>query len=731
MKINIILFFLIMTVNVGMAQTKETDSLKLLITDLKKNPSFEKDTTYIKTLSELGFRLLYVNPDSTSLLADQTIALSREINYSKGMVDGLKNRGAVINIQGNYMQALEVFEEAFQLTEKNSYPKGAAEVFQNKGMVYFNLGKYPEALDNFYAALKIREEIADSKGIASSTNGIGTIYYMQGKYSEALEFYLLALTIAEKFNFKTGIEAFAANIGEVMIQLNRNEEALEYLLKSEEVTALTGNKETMSFIQLLLGTAYLQQGNYEESIKSFKLCNQLAEEIKSQEYLGRSYLGLARVHLAEGNTESALMYGQQLVNLATQVKYNELLRDGNELLSKIHETRGRDKLSLFHFKLFKQYADSINNQETERQAANLAAAYEYEKRELILKAERDQKELEFQEKTNRQRWIIFSIIAALISTVIIALVIYRSRQKEKSTNQLLHFKNEEILLQKHGLEEALANLKSTQAQLIQSEKMASLGELTAGIAHEIQNPLNFVNNFSEVSSEMIGEIEEERSKSQEARDETLVGEILGDIKQNLEKITHHGKRADAIVKGMLEHSRAGKGEKAPTDINALADEYLRLSYHGLRAKDKSFTADFKTDFDPKLPKVNVVASDMGRVLLNLINNAFYACAERSRSAVNEESKKGEEGYSPKVLVRSRQENGKVLISVQDNGNGIPQKILDKIFQPFFTTKPTGQGTGLGLSLSYDIVKAHGGELKVETKEGEGSVFQILLPITHF
>jgi len=721
MKIKIILLFLIVTVNLGMAQTKETDSLKLLITDLKKNPSFEKDTNYIKTLSELSFQLLYINPDSTSLLADQTIALSREINYSKGMVDGLKNRGAVINIQGNYNQALEVFEEAFQLTEKKSYPKGAAEVFQNKGMVYFNLGKYPEALDNFYAALKIREEIADSMGIASSTNGIGSIYFMQGKYSQALEFYLDALTIAEKLKFNTGIEAFAANIGEVMIQLNRNEEALEYLLKSEEVTALTGNKETMSFIQLLLGTAYLQQGNYKESTKSFKLCNQLAEEIKSQEYLGRSYLGLARVYLAEGNTESALMYGQQLVNLATQVKYNELLRDGNELLSKIHETRGSDKLSLFHFKLFKQYADSINNQETERQAANLAADYEYAKRELILKAEQDQKELEFQEKTNRQRWIIFSIIAALFSTVILALVIYRSRQKEKSTNQLLHFKNEEILLQKHGLEEALSNLKSTQAQLIQSEKMASLGELTAGIAHEIQNPLNFVNNFSELNKELVLEASEELGKGdfEEAK------AILKDIGENSEKINHHGKRADTIVKGMLAHSRTSTGEKIPTDINALADEYLRLSYHGLRAKDKSFNADYKTDFDPNLPKVNVVPQDIGRVLLNIINNAFQACGEKDLSGF-----KNLTGLAPIVTVSTKNLGNAIEISVKDNGPGIPSSIKDKIFQPFFTTKPTGQGTGLGLSLSYDIVKAHGGEISVHNPSGgAGTEFRILLPFT--
>ncbi len=277
------------------------------------------------------------------------------------------------------------------------------------------------------------------------------------------------------------------------------------------------------------------------------------------------------------------------------------------------------------------------------------------------------------------------------------------------------------------LRESLEHLKATQSQLIHSEKMASLGELTAGIAHEIQNPLNFVNNFSELSNELIDEMNEEINKGdiEEAKF------IARDIKENLKKINHHGKRADAIVKGMLQHSRAEKGEKAPTDINALAEEYLKLSYHGLRAKDRSFNADFKTAFDPNLPKVDVVPQDIGRVLLNLINNAFYACTERSRSAVDEKKTlrqvQGDNNYEPTVWLSTKGIDKGVEITVRDNGNGIPQKVLDKIFQPFFTTKPTGQGTGLGLSLSYDIIKAHGGDIQVESDEGLGTTFKVILP----
>jgi signal transduction histidine kinase len=264
----------------------------------------------------------------------------------------------------------------------------------------------------------------------------------------------------------------------------------------------------------------------------------------------------------------------------------------------------------------------------------------------------------------------------------------------------------ELTKQKEELEHALHELKSTQAQLIQSEKMASLGELTAGIAHEIQNPLNFVNNFSEVNNELIEEMNHENNIEE-------IKTIANDIKQNNEKIAFHGKRADAIVKGMLQHSRKSTGQKEPADINAICDEYLRLSFHGLRAKDKSFNANFKTDFDESIGKINIVPQDIGRVLLNLVNNAFYAANERHKTQG--------ESHKPLVSVQTKKLNGNVEIRVSDNGSGIPQNIIDKIFQPFFTTKPTGQGTGLGLSLAYDIItKEHKGTIKVESKVDEGN-----------
>jgi signal transduction histidine kinase len=309
-------------------------------------------------------------------------------------------------------------------------------------------------------------------------------------------------------------------------------------------------------------------------------------------------------------------------------------------------------------------------------------------------------------------WWAITLFALSLLAVTWAIVYYRSRMLILENKVL----EEKVKHRTEQLQKSIEELKSTQAQLIQSEKMASLGELTAGIAHEIQNPLNFINNFSEVNRELIQELKNEllSNNGQEALS------IAENIDNNEEKINLHGKRADAIIKGMLQHSRSSSGAKEPTDLNALADEYLRLAYHGLRAKDKDFNAQFKTEFDDTIGEVNIIPQDMGRVLLNLYNNAFYAVYEKKKS--------GTAGYEPEVIVSTNKKNGKVEIRVKDNGMGIPQKVVEKIFQPFFTTKPTGEGTGLGLSISYDIVKAHAGEIKVDTRAGEFTEFIIELPV---
>jgi signal transduction histidine kinase len=321
-------------------------------------------------------------------------------------------------------------------------------------------------------------------------------------------------------------------------------------------------------------------------------------------------------------------------------------------------------------------------------------------------------------------WWAYSLYTLIALSIIFAIYRYQKQRIIRNERQKTQLKE---LAQAKEIEKAYHELSATQAQLIQSEKMASLGELTAGIAHEIQNPLNFVNNFSEVNKELLLELRDEIEKGNFDEVKTLAADVI----DNQEKINYHGKRADAIVKGMLQHSRTNTGQKELTDINALADEYFRLTYHGLRAKDKSFNASMRTDFDPKLEKVSIIPQDIGRVFLNLFNNAFYAVTEKRKGLLSPEggNPRPQKEYEPTVSVSTKKVNGKIEIRIRDNGNGIPSEILDKIFHPFFTTKPTGEGTGLGLSLSYDVIKAHGGELQaINLPGGEGAEFIILLPI---
>ncbi|HEV8504722.1 MAG TPA: ATP-binding protein [Chitinophagaceae bacterium] len=414
----------------------------------------------------------------------------------------------------------------------------------------------------------------------------------------------------------------------------------------------------------------------------------------------QSYNSIAALYKERGPIDSATAYALKAITLEREINFRGAL-DAALLVSEMYERQHRNDSALYYYKYAAETKDSMSSLTTIQQVQGIAFKEEMKEHER-----RQQAVLEQSQYRNRAKVLIVLGVAVVLLSV--ALLLWRTNRHKQKANALLKKKNEQI-------EQTLVQLRSTHAQLIQSEKMASLGELTAGIAHEIQNPLNFVNNFSEVTKELIDEMQKEMDKGNLDEAKT----ISNNVRDNEQKIISHGKRGDVIVKSMLQHSRTSSGKKEPTDVNALSDEYLRLAYHGLRAKDKTFNAKFETDFDPSVGKINIVSPDIGRVLLNLINNAFYA--------VNEKQKTENGKFDPCVSVQTKKLNGQIEIIVKDIGNGIPQKVLEKIFQPFFTTKPTGEGTGLGLSLSYDIIKAHGGEIKVHTREGEGTTFKIDVP----
>ena len=414
----------------------------------------------------------------------------------------------------------------------------------------------------------------------------------------------------------------------------------------------------------------------------------------------QSYNSIAALYKERGPIVSATAYALKAITQEREINFRGAL-DAALLVSEMYERQHRNDSALYYYKYAAETKDSMSSLTTIQQVQGIAFKEEMKEHER-----RQQAVLEQSQYRNRAKVLIVLGVAVVLLSV--ALLLWRTNRHKQKANALLKKKNEQI-------EQTLVQLRSTHAQLIQSEKMASLGELTAGIAHEIQNPLNFVNNFSEVTKELIDEMQKEMDKGNLDEAKT----ISNNVRDNEQKIISHGKRADVIVKSMLQHSRTSSGKKEPTDVNALSDEYLRLAYHGLRAKDKTFNAKFETDFDPSVGKINIVSQYIGRVLLNLINNAFYA--------VNEKQKTENGKFDPCVSVQTKKLNGQIEIIVKDIGNGIPQKVLEKIFQPFFTTKPTGEGTGLGLSLSYDIIKAHGGEIKVHTREGEGTTFKIDVP----
>jgi two-component system, NtrC family, sensor kinase len=416
---------------------------------------------------------------------------------------------------------------------------------------------------------------------------------------------------------------------------------------------------------------------------------------------------LADLFYDKGMRDSCLRYIHQCLSLSQRYHYKVFEMSSSGFLSDLYDSLSTDS-TLKYMKIYIAAKDEVYSKEKIKQFQ--AASIEEEKKE---------RDLENAKTEYENRLKMYAIIVVAVVFLVIAFILFRNNRQKQKANILLEHQKEKI-------EHTLTELKATQSQLIQSEKMASLGELTAGIAHEIQNPLNFVNNFSEVNTELIDEMQQEMDKGN--LDEAKV--IAKDIKENEQKINHHGKRADSIVKGMLQHSRSSSGVKEPTDINALADEYLRLAYHGLRAKDKSFNATMKTDFDETIGKINVIPQDIGRVILNLIINAFYVVDEKQKRLANSQQPTALH-YEPTVTVSTKKTNGKVEINVKDNGNGIPQKVVDKIFHPFFTTKPAGQGTGLGLSLSYDIItKGHGGDIKVNTTENVGTEFIVVLPISN-
>ncbi len=613
---------------------------------------------------------------------------------------------------------------AIQLAKKNSQLLAEASALGGKGYSLMYLGKYPESLQCDRQALDLAEDPGnekttwctnfDFKKLTPHKNRLfilSDIHYTLALLMGATNNFdkeIIQLNACKQLDEETGrpgaIGFDDEMLGNVYLHLHRLDSALVFEINAERTFAQNENrnhgKKYHGAVFELLGEIYLEKGNKNLAVKYFHKGVNASIGQKNLAKISDCYDDLARYFLSEKQKDSSLYYAKKNLEVLHSMS-SKNLGNAYEYLYQSYQLAQKTDSAYKYQGLALTAKDSSFN-------ATVKSLADFQK--LSFGAQLHAQEVEKEKAAIQTKIRTYALLAGIAVFMLLAAIFYRNNRQKQKANMVLNRQKEEV-------QNTLAQLKSTQTQLIQSEKMASLGELTAGIAHEIQNPLNFVNNFSEVSKELMDELREELIKG-----DTKEADVISkDVIQNLEKIVHHGKRADAIVKGMLQHSQSGSGAKELTNINAFADEYLRLSYHGLRSKDKSFNAELVTNFDENLPKVNVIPQDIGRVMLNLFNNAFYA--------VNQKQKTAGPDYKPEVSVTTSSEKGQVTIKVKDTGTGISDSIKEKIMQPFFTTKPTGEGTGLGLSLTYDmVVKGHGGTIEVNTKEGDFTEFIIRLPV---
>jgi len=627
------------------------------------------------------------------------------------------------NLDVNREENIKLLEKSILIAKRNDKVLDMALALGFEGYEYLHLGKYPEALQCLQPALKIAEDAendnktwgsikAGGSGItrisvlANTHHFMGMLLGETGDIAGRIIQYKETLKLSKQTNDRQLLGLVSMNLGSFYTHLNKLDSALIFEKNAER--AFTEKKlfVFLDWVYVRLGNIYLKKNRPGIALQYFHRTVDSSVRQNNLSGMSEGYSALYNYYFSLRKPDSSLFYAKKTLDALQLMKDMDKGWAYENLYQSYQLNNLRDS-AYKYLRLALTAKDSVY-QSTIKSLGGFQKLYFNQQ----LHAQALQRERERTEARTK----FYVLLAGAGFVTLAALAFYRSSRQKQKANQLLDCQKKEV-------ENALSKLKSTQTQLIQSEKMASLGELTAGIAHEIQNPLNFVNNFSEVNKEMLEELKAESEKPKSERDAQLEADLINDLIKNEQKINHHGKRADFIVKGMLEHSRTNTGEKLPTDLNMLCNEFLKLSFHGLRAKDKSFNAEIINHFDPKLPKINVSQQDMGRVMLNLFNNAFYA--------VNQKAKMTGPDYVPTVTVETffLPLQGAGGFKVTDNGTGISDAIKDKIMQPFFTTKPTGEGTGLGLSLSYDIVvKGHGGKLSARSEPGIFTEFTVMLPV---
>jgi two-component system NtrC family sensor kinase len=688
------------------AQTRTADSLRALL-----KAEARLDTTQVRRLQALSGELVMTDLPQAIRTLEQALTLSRSITDAAGEGSALLRLGTLYRLQSNYNQARRYTEQARAFFTKRSDHRGLGKTCLQMSLIDMVQGNTTTALQAALQGIPHSEKGNDYLTQARLQGAIGGIYVQLGNYTDALAVLQTTLKNSKKLGDKY-LEASTLNLlGNTYQMVKDWAKALAYFQRSARLNKSIGDVRSATGDEITVAELCVRQGNYEQALRYGLEARALAKAHRDTYNLPAAELALARVYLTTQQLDSAIILAQRGFSLTQPKHDNNNLRNASEILALAYAQRGDFRQAYHYQSLWVAYQDSLAGAETQRKTSALRYGYELDKKQSQITVLGKEKQLRRQQ--------MLGLLAGLLGAVLVAGLLWRNSYLKQRTNRELNEKNDHIAQQRDDLNHTLVALKATQGQLVQSEKMVALAALTAGVAHEIQNPLNFVNNFSEVSMELISELEEEEQKP--VRDLALEAELLHDLKQNLRKIHQHGGRAGDIVRGMLEHARADAGQRQPLDLNAAAEDYLRLAYHALQAKHREFAVQRTLVPDPKLNLLQLVPQEIGRVLLNLFTNALYAVYQKSLITGP--------AYTAEVWVSTRQLPDGVELRIRDNGTGIPTAALGKIFEPFFTTKPPGEGTGLGLWFSYDIItKGYGGTLTVQTQEGEYTEFVITLPL---
>ena len=651
------------------------------------------DTTKAKILYELSHEYWSGNLDSALLIAEQVLELSAKINYKPGMGSAYSSIGVVHWLQGEYDEALTYNRKALEIRMLTGDKKEIAKSYHNVGLVFDDQGNYPEAMKNYVMALRLNEEINYKPGIALECNVIGIIYSNQKNYKEALKNYMQALQIRKESGDKYDLTESYSNIGGLYYDMGIMDSCITYYNEALRLRLEVGDQQGIAISYNNFGDVYVKQKKYNQALASYKQALEINNKIGYRKSVVSIYLNMGEVYKLQGRQNDAVTITKEAIDIARELGASDYLVHGYEKLSALYAASGSYDKAYEYSILYKQQSDSVFNSEKMKELARYQLQYSYDKKQMADSLQHEEEKRLSAIRLQKQRILSWGGIAGLAIVAVLLFFAYRNYIRQKVANH---------------------KLKQTQQQLIHQEKLATLGQMTTSIAHEMKNPLNYVNNFTELSAELIQEAKTTDDVNEQR-------ELLTDLENNISRIGRHGKHAASIVRGLLSHELTGSHERIPVDINHLCNEAFLTSFTHIRLRNRDFECSIKKSFEKDLPPVNAAEHEILKVFINIFNNALDELNE-----MNADERKPCITFSTHLKMKGSLKE--VSVQIMDNGRGMNDEVKSKLFQPFFSTKPVDKGTGLGLSISNDIIQSHGGQINIQSETGKGTTIEVILPV---